>query len=98
MAEYHSWKQSNAADSSNSPVTSGNTDNDFTHTLPQNKVYIVSYHKTTNANGWQHGRWLQCRAYWNESHTQIHPVTLSWLADNWKIEIGSNQESIDCYT
>jgi hypothetical protein len=29
--------------------------------------------------------------------TQIHPVILSWLADNWKIEIGSVQDSIKCY-
>jgi hypothetical protein len=29
---------------------------------------------------------------------QIHPVILSWLADNWEIEIGSNQESINCFT
>jgi hypothetical protein len=30
--------------------------------------------------------------------TQIHPVILSWLADNWEIEIGSDRDSIECYT
>jgi hypothetical protein len=29
--------------------------------------------------------------------TQIHPVILSWIADNWDIEIGSDQDSIECY-
>jgi hypothetical protein len=30
--------------------------------------------------------------------TQIHPVILSWLAENWEIGIGSDRESIECYT
>jgi hypothetical protein len=29
---------------------------------------------------------------------QIHPVILSWLADNREIEIGSDGVSIKCYT
>jgi hypothetical protein len=29
--------------------------------------------------------------------TQIHPVILSWLADNWETEIGSDWQSIKCY-
>jgi hypothetical protein len=83
---------------SNSPATSGNTGNDITHTLPQNNMYIISYHETTNANGWQcSGCNAKLTAVMNP-RMQIHPVILSWLADKWKIEIGSNQESIDCYT
>jgi hypothetical protein len=51
-----------------------------------------------NANGWQCGRCNAELTGMNPS-MQIHPVILSWLlVDNWKIEIGSNRESIDCYT
>jgi hypothetical protein len=52
--------------------------------------------KTTNENGRQHGGCNTEFTGMNPS-MQIHPVILSWLADNWKIEIGNNQESINCY-
>jgi hypothetical protein len=34
----------------------------------------------------------------NKYSTHIHPVILSWLADNWEIEIGSDRDSMECYT
>jgi hypothetical protein len=98
MAEYCSMKQSNTADLSNSPATSVNTGNDVTHTLPQNKMYIISYHKTTDTNGWLHDGKCNDKLTGMNPNMQIHPVILSWLADNSEIEIGSNQESINCYT
>jgi hypothetical protein len=44
MAEYYSGKQHNAA----SPSDTGN---DITHTLPHNKMYVISYDETNYANG-----------------------------------------------
>jgi hypothetical protein len=82
MAEYYSGKQHNAA----SPTDAGN---DITHTLLHKKMYVNSYHETNHTNGWQMGSCTACLTGMNPS-TQIHPVILSWLADNWEIEIGSD--------
>jgi hypothetical protein len=90
MAEYYSGKQHNAA----SPTNAGN---DITHTLPHNKMYVISYHETNHTNGWHRGGCTARLTGMNPS-TQIHPVMLSWLADNWETEIGSDQESTKCYT
>jgi hypothetical protein len=91
MAEYYSGKHHNRA----SPTDAGN--DDITHTLPHNKMYVISYHETNHTNGRQAGSCTAHLTGMNPS-TQIHPVILSWLAENWEIEIGSDQESIECYT
>jgi hypothetical protein len=91
MAEYYSGKHHNRA----SPTNASNED--ITHTLPHNKMYVISYHETNHTNGWHTGSCTALLAGMNHS-TQIHPVILSWLADNWEIEIGSDWESIECYT
>jgi hypothetical protein len=70
-----------------SPPT--NASNDVTHTLPHKKMYVISYHETTNTNGQHRGRCTAQLTGINPS-TQIHPVILSWLVDNWDIEIGSD--------
>jgi hypothetical protein len=49
MAEYYSGTHHNRA----SPTNAGNED--ITHTLPHNKMYIISYHETNHTNGWQMG-------------------------------------------
>jgi hypothetical protein len=90
MAEYYSGKHHNRA----SPTDAGN--DDITHTLPHNKMYVIYYHETNHTNGWQTGGCTARPTGMNPS-TQIHPVILSWLVDNWEIEIGSDQESIICY-
>jgi hypothetical protein len=45
MAEYYSGKHHNRA----SPTDAGNED--ITHTLPHNKMYVISYHETNHTNG-----------------------------------------------
>jgi hypothetical protein len=45
MAEYYSGKHHNRA----SPTNAGNED--ITHTLPHNKMYVISYHETNHING-----------------------------------------------
>jgi hypothetical protein len=71
--------------------------NDVTHTLPHNKMYVISYHETNHTNGWNRGGCTAHLTGMNPS-TPIHPVILSWLANNWEIEISRDQESIKCYT
>jgi hypothetical protein len=44
MAEYYSGKHHNRA----SPTDASN--DDITHTLPHNKMYVISYHETNHAN------------------------------------------------
>jgi hypothetical protein len=75
MAEYFSAKHHNRA----SPTNASNED--ITHTLPHNKMYVISYHETNHTNGWHMGG---CTAHLTgmTPSTQIHPVILSWLADN----------------
>jgi hypothetical protein len=68
------------------------------HTLPHNKMYVISYMKPTIATNGQHTSGCTARLTGMNPSTQIHPVILSWLVDNWEIEIGSDQESIECYT
>jgi hypothetical protein len=82
MAEYYSGKHHNRA----SPTDAGN--DDITNTLPHNKMYVISYHETNDTNGQQTGGCTACLTGMNPS-TQIHPVILSWLAENWEFEIGS---------
>ncbi len=89
MAEYNSAKQHNVA----SPT---NASNDITHTLQHNKMHVISYHETNHNNGWNMGRCTAHLTGMNPS-SQIHPVILSWLADNWETKIGSDRESIKCY-
>jgi hypothetical protein len=91
MAEYYSGKHHNRASLTNA------SNEEITHTLPHNKMYIVSYHETKHTNGQHTGSCTAHLTGMNPS-TQIHPVILSWLADNWEIETGSDQESIKCYT
>jgi hypothetical protein len=90
MAEYYSGKQHNRA----SPTNAGNED--IIHTLPHNKMYVISYHENNHTNG-RHTGCCTTRLTRMNPSTQIHPVVLSWLADNWEIEIGSDRESIKCY-
>jgi hypothetical protein len=90
MAEYYSGKQHNAASSTDAG-------NDVTHSLPHNKMYVISYHETNHMNGWNRGGCTARLTRMNHS-TQIHPVILSWLVDNWETEIGTDQQSIECYT
>jgi hypothetical protein len=82
MAKYYYGKQHNAPSLSDAS-------NDITHTLPHNKMYVISYHETNHTNGWHMGSCTAHLTGMNPS-TQIHPVILSWLADNWEIEIGSD--------
>jgi hypothetical protein len=89
MAEYYCGKQHNA-------VSQTDAGNDVTHSLPHNKMYVISYHETIHMNKWNRGRYTARLTGMNPS-TQIHPVILSWLADNWETEIGSDQQSIKCY-
>jgi hypothetical protein len=91
MAEYDSGKHHNRA----SPTNAGNKD--ITHTLPHNKMHVISCHETNHTNGRHMGHCTARLTGMNPS-TQIHPVILSWLVDNWEIEIGSDRESIECYT
>jgi hypothetical protein len=46
-------------------------------------MYVISYHETNHNNGRHTGG---CTAHLTGMNcsTQIHPVILSWLADNWK--------------
>jgi hypothetical protein len=60
-------------------------------------MYVISYHETNHTNG-RHMGGCTARLTGMNRSTQIHPVILSWLADNWEIEIGSDQDSIECYT
>jgi hypothetical protein len=82
MAKYYYGKHHNAPSLSDAS-------NDITHTLPHNKMYVISYHEINRTNGWHMGGCTACLTGMNPS-TQIHPVILSWLADNWEIEIGSD--------
>jgi hypothetical protein len=82
MTSYYSGEQCNAA----SPT---DTSNDVMHTLPHHKMYVISYHETNHTNGRHGGGCLACLTGMNPS-TQIHPVILLWLANNWKTEIGSH--------
>jgi hypothetical protein len=60
-------------------------------------MYVISYHETNHTNRRHMGSCTARLTGMNPS-TQIHPVILSWLADNWEIEIGSDRDSIECYT
>jgi hypothetical protein len=91
MAKYYYGKHHNA------PSSCDASNDNITHTLPHNKMYVISYHETNHTNGWHMGSCTARLTGMNRS-TQIHPVILSWLADNWEIEIGSDQDSIECYT
>jgi hypothetical protein len=91
MAKYYYGKQHHNAPSSS------DANNDITHSLPHNKMYVISYHETDHTNG-QHTGGCTARLTGMNPSTQIHPVILSWLADNWEIEIGSDRDSIECYT
>jgi hypothetical protein len=72
MAEYYSGKHHNRA----SPTDAGNEDT--THTLPHNKMYVISYHETNHTNGRHTGGCTAHLTGMNRS-TQIHPVILSCL-------------------
>jgi hypothetical protein len=89
MAKYYYGKHHNA------PSSCG-ASNDITHTLPHNKMYVISYHETNHTNGRHMGSCTAHLTGMNPS-TQIHPIILSWLAHNWEIEIRSDQDSIECY-
>jgi hypothetical protein len=91
MAKYYYGKHHNA------PSSCDASNDDLTHTLPHNKMYVISYHETNHTNG-RHMGGCTARLTGMNPSTQIHPVILSWLADNWDIEIGSDQDSIKCYT
>jgi hypothetical protein len=91
MAKYYYGKQHHNAPSSS------DASNDITHSLPHNKMYVISYHETDHNNG-RHMGGCTARLTGMNPSTQIHPVILSWLADNWEIEIGSDRDSIKCYT
>ena len=86
MAEYYSEKQRPKEGTG-----------DVTHTLPQKKMYVITYHVTTHEDG-RDGGGCTARLTGMNPSTQIHPVILSWLANNWENEIGIGRESIDCYT
>jgi hypothetical protein len=90
MAKYYYGKHHNA------PSSCDTSNDDITHTLPHNKMYVISYHETNHTNG-RHMGGCTARLTGMNPSTQIHPVILSWLADNWEIEIGSDQDSIECY-
>jgi hypothetical protein len=77
--------------------SSSDASNDITHSLPHNKMYVISYHEANHTNG-RHMGGCPARLTQMNPSTQIHPVILSWLADNWEIEIGSDRDSIKCYT
>jgi hypothetical protein len=64
MAEYYSGKHHNRA----SPTNAGN---DITHTLPHNKMYVISYHETNHTNEQHTGGCTACLTGRNPS-TQIH--------------------------
>jgi hypothetical protein len=83
MAKYYYGKHHNA------PSSDSASNDDITHTLPHNKMYIISYHETNHTNGWHTGGCTARLTGMNPS-TQIHLVILSWLAENWDIEIGSD--------
>jgi hypothetical protein len=91
MAKYYYGKNHDT------PSSCGTSNDNITHTLPHNKMYVISYHETNHINGWHTGGCTAHLTGMNHS-TQIHPVILSWLADNWEIEIGSDRHSIECYT
>jgi hypothetical protein len=91
MAKYYYGKHHNA------PSLCDARNDDITHTLPHYKMYVISYHETNHTNGW-HTRSGTAHLTGMNPSTQIHPVTLFWLADNWEIEIGSDRDSIKCYT
>jgi hypothetical protein len=82
MAKYYYSKHHNAPSSSDAS-------NDITHTLPHNKMYVISYHETNHTNG-RHTSGCIARLTGMNPSTQIHPVILSWLANKWKIEIRSD--------
>jgi hypothetical protein len=48
MAKYYYDKHHNAP-------SSCDASNDITHTIPQNKMYVISYHETNHTNGWHTG-------------------------------------------
>jgi hypothetical protein len=75
MAKYYYGKHHDE------PSSCGASIDDITHTLPHNKMYVISYHETNHTNGWHTGGCTSRLTGMNRS-TQIHPVILSWLADN----------------
>jgi hypothetical protein len=46
MAKYYYGKHHNA------PSSCDASNDDITHTLPHNKMYVISYHETNHTNGW----------------------------------------------
>jgi hypothetical protein len=90
MAKYYYGKHHNA------PSSCDASNDDITHTLPHNKMYVISYHETNHTNGLHTGS-CTARLTGMNCSTQIHRVILSWLADNWDIEIGSDRHSIECH-
>ena len=94
MTDYYSGKvHSNVASSQPPP----NSADGGTHSLTHNKMYVISYHHSNDENG-RGGGGCTARLTGMNPSTQIHPVVLSWLADNWENEIGIDRDSIDCYT
>jgi hypothetical protein len=83
MAKYYYGKHHNA------PSSCDASNDDITHTLPHNKMYVISYHEINHTNG-RHTGGCTARLTGMNPSSQIHPVILSWLADNWEIEIGSD--------
>jgi hypothetical protein len=89
MAKYYYGKDHNA------PSSCDTSNDDITHTLSHNKMYVISYHETNHTNGRHTGGCTAHLTGMNPS-TQIHPVILSWLADNWEIEIRSDCNEGPC--
>jgi hypothetical protein len=46
MAKYYYGKHHDV------PSSCGASNDDLTHTLPHNKMYVISYHQTNHTNGW----------------------------------------------
>jgi len=82
----------------NAVTLATNGPNDLVRTLPQGPMYVITYHKITNANGSSRGIGCTAELIGMNPSTQIHPVLLSWLGTNWDIEIGQNETSLQCYT
>jgi hypothetical protein len=88
MAEYYYGKQSNTANLSNSPATSGNIGNDVTHTLPQNKMYIISYHASSCAG--------KCKYQVGNDCTRWQCMDETHLCSWWQLSMkcGSLQDDV----
>jgi hypothetical protein len=58
----------------------------MSHAFPQGRMYIITHHNIAGDSGWVCSA-CTAKLMGMNSSTQIHPVVLSWLGQNWTLKL-----------